>query len=176
MTVQALRRGRPEVLADLLALYGRDMQAVAYLIVRDRAAAEDIVADSLLAALDHGRSLRDDEALRSWLLRIATNRALRHRERSSRIVELEVVQGVAAETRGAAADESMALWEAVCTLPPRMRAAVGLRYYLDLPVEQVAEVLEVSPNTIKTQLKSALAHLRTALADEPMGLGEVRHA
>ncbi len=31
MTVEALRRGRPEVLADLLARYGRDMQAVAYL-------------------------------------------------------------------------------------------------------------------------------------------------
>jgi len=52
MMVEALRRGRPEVLADLLARYGRE--AVAYLIVRDRAAAEDIVADSLLTALDHG--------------------------------------------------------------------------------------------------------------------------
>ena len=70
----------------------------------------------------------------------------------------------------------MALWQAVKDLPPRMRAAVGLRYYLDLPVETVAEILEVSPNTIKTQLKSALAHLRTALADEPPMLAEVRHA
>jgi RNA polymerase sigma factor (sigma-70 family) len=176
LTAQALRRGRPEVLADLLARYGRDMQAVAYLIVRDRAAAEDIVADSLLAALDHGHHLRDDDALRSWLLRIATNRALRHRQRSARIVELEVVDGAVAEVRGVASDESIVLWQAVRALPPRMRAAIALRYYLDLPVEQVAEVLEVSPNTIKTQLKSALAHLRTALADEPMALGEVRHA
>ena len=70
----------------------------------------------------------------------------------------------------------MALWQAVRDLPPRMRTAVGLRYYLDLPVEAVAEVLDVSPNTIKTQLKSALAHLRTALADEPMAVAEVRHA
>ena len=62
MTVEALRHGRPAVLADLLERYGRDMQAVAYLILRDRAAAEDVVADSLLAALDHGHSLRDDGA------------------------------------------------------------------------------------------------------------------
>lgn len=176
MTAQALRRGRPEVLPDLLARYGRDMQAVAYLIVRDRAAAEDIVADSLLTALERGRDLRDDDALRSWLLRITTNRALRYRQRAARIVELEVVHGMVAESRGPAADESMALWQAVRSLPPRMRAAVALRYYLDLPVEQVAEVLEVSPNTVKTQLKSALSHLRTSLADEPMPLGEVRHA
>ena len=164
------------MLAVLLAQYGRDIQAVAYLIVRDRAAAEDIVADSLLAALDHGRNLRDDEALRPWLLRIATNKALRYRHRSARIVELQVVDAVVAQARGPDADELATLWWAVTGLPPRMRAAVGLRYYLDLPVETVAAVLEVSPNTIKTQLKSALAHLRTALADEPVALGEVRHA
>jgi RNA polymerase sigma factor (sigma-70 family) len=176
MTVQALRRGQPDVLADLLDRYGRDMQAVAYLIVRDRAAAEDIVADSLLAALDHGRSLRDDDALRPWLLRIATNKALRYRQRAAHVVDLQVVEGAVAEPRGPTADDSLALWHAVRGLPPRMRAAVGLRYYLDLPVETVAEVLGVSPNTIKTQLKSALTHLRTALADEPMPVAEVRHA
>ena len=176
MTVQALRQGRPEVMGDLLDRYGRDMQAVAFLIVRDRAAAEDIVADSLLAALDHGGSLRDGDALRPWLLRIATNRALRYRQRAARVVELEVVEGAIAEDARPTADDSMALWQAVHDLPPRMRAAVGLRYYLDLPVDQVAEILQVSPNTIKTQLKSALAHLRTALADEPMPVAEVRHA
>ena len=144
------------MLAELLDRYGRDMQAVAYLIVRDRAAAEDIVADSLLAALDHGRSLRDDDALRPWLLRIATNKALRYRQRAAHVVELQVVEGAIAEPRGPTADDSLALWQAVRGLPPRMRAAIGLRYYLDLPVETVAEVLQVSPNTIKTQLKSAL--------------------
>jgi RNA polymerase sigma-70 factor (ECF subfamily) len=176
MTVQALRRGRPEVLADLLDRYGPEMEAVAYLIVRDRAAAEDIVADGLLTALDHGRTLRNEDALRPWLLRIASNTALRYRQRAARIVELQVIEGAAAEIPGPTADDTAALWEAVGNLPPRMRAAVGLRYYLDLPVETVAQVLDVSPNTIKTQLKSALAHLRTALADEPVPAIEVRHA
>src|SRR6185369_5460562 len=106
MTVHALRRGRPDVLADLLDRFGRDMQAVAYLIVRDRAAAEDIVADSLLAALDHGRSLRDDDALRPWLLRIATNKALRYRQRAAHVVELQVVEEAVAEPRGPTAADA----------------------------------------------------------------------
>lgn len=176
MTVEALRRGSPEVLADLLAGYGRDLHAVAFLIVRDRAAAEDIVADSLLTALDRGATLRDEGALRPWLLRIATNKALRHRQRAGRIVELDVVDPVARPANGPDVDDRLALWQAVIALPPRMRAAVGLRYYLDLPVETVATVLDVSPNTVKTQLKSALAALRVALADEPVALAEVRHA
>lgn len=77
MTIARLRGRRPEVLDDLLGRYGREMQAVAYLVLRDRAAAEDAVAEALLIALDRGQDLRDDEALRPWLLRIATNRAVR---------------------------------------------------------------------------------------------------
>jgi RNA polymerase sigma-70 factor (ECF subfamily) len=176
MTLEALRGGRPAVLADLLERYGRDMHSVAYLILRDPAAAEDVVAESLLVALEQGKHLREDAALRPWLLRIATNRALRSRQRRSRVVELRVVSELESRERGPDADERAALWQAVVALPPRMRAAVGLRYYLDLPVETVASVLGVSPNTVKTQLKSALVHLRAALADEPAQLGEVRHA
>jgi RNA polymerase sigma-70 factor (ECF subfamily) len=176
VTVEGLRRGSPEVLADLLSGYGPELHAVAFLIVRDRAAAEDIVADSLITALDRGATLRDAGALRPWLLRIATNKALRHRQRAGRIVELDVVEPVARSAGGPDVDDRLALWQAVTSLPPRMRAAVALRYYLDLPVDAVASVLGVSPNTVKTQLKSALAALRIALADEPIALGEVRHA
>jgi RNA polymerase sigma-70 factor, ECF subfamily len=176
MTVEALRGGRPEVLADLLSTYGHDLQAVAYTVLRDRSAAEDVVADTLLAALDHGRQLRADAALRPWLLRIATNKALRYRSRRVRILELDVASDLAEQRRGPDHAELVALWHAVSALAPRMRAAVVLRYYLDLPVDEVAAVLDVSPNTIKTQLKAALAHLRTALAEPSTVSAEVGHA
>jgi hypothetical protein len=64
MTVEALRGGRPEVLDELLERYGRDIDGVAYLILRDRSAAEDVVIETLLTALGHGRDLRDPDALR----------------------------------------------------------------------------------------------------------------
>ena len=57
MTVEALRRGRPEVLADLLARYGKDMQAVAYLIVRDHSTAEAPIAPG--AVVNDGQRGRD---------------------------------------------------------------------------------------------------------------------
>ena len=57
-----------------------------------------------------------------------------------------------------------------------MRAAVVLRYYADLPVEGVAAALGVSPNTVKTQLQTALVRLRSSLADEPTAVAEVNRA
>ena len=46
-----------------------------------------------------------------------------------------------------------------------MRAAVVLRYYADLSVDDVAAALGKSPNTIKAQLQTALDRLRLSLAD-----------
>ena len=108
MTVEALRGRRPEVLADLLDAHGRELQGVAFLILRDRAAAEDVVVETLLTAFDRGDTLRDPDALRPWLLRIATNRALAVRRSEARVVQLHVVPDRVAPTprRGRCASRS----------------------------------------------------------------------
>lgn len=163
MTVEALRRHRPEVLDDLLGRFGREIQGVAYLILRDRAAAEDVVVDTLLTALDRGDQLRDDGALRPWLLRIAANRALGVGRSSSRVVPLHVLPD--RPIRFTDEDERLTLLACVDRLAPRMRAAVVLRYYADMSVREVAEALGTSENTVKTQLREALEHMRRSLAD-----------
>jgi sigma-70-like protein len=81
MTVDALRRGSVDVLDVLLDQYGRELQRVAFLILHDAAAAEDVVADTLITALERGASLRDTGALRAWLLRIAANHGWAGRSR-----------------------------------------------------------------------------------------------
>lgn len=178
MTVEALRRRRPETLGDLLEAYGRELQAVAYLILRDRADAEDIVVETLLTAFERGGSIRDERALRAWLIRVATNHALGARRRSGRIVRLEVVPDRAAiGDLGADSATRLVLLDGIADLPLQMRAALVLRYYADLSVDEVATALGKSPNTIKAQLQTALDRLRLHLADPAdTNLAEARHA
>jgi RNA polymerase sigma-70 factor (ECF subfamily) len=176
MTVDALRGGSVDVLDVLLDKYGRELQRVAFLILRDAAAAEDVVVDTLMTALERGASLRDAGALRPWLLRIAANHALQHRRRGIRVVPLDLrPESTDIRDRTDAADRA-ALWQAIAALPPRTRAAIVLRYYADLPVVDVAAALGVSANTVKSQLKSGLEHLRSGLADAPTTLPEVPNA
>jgi RNA polymerase sigma factor (sigma-70 family) len=164
VTIDALRAGRPEVLDELLDRYGREVQGVAYLVLRDRAAAEDVVVDTLLTALDRGGQLRDPEALRPWLLRIAVNHALGARRSAARVVQLTVLPEQAGPR--AEAEDRLTLLACLDRLAPRMRAAVVLRYYADLPVRDVAEALGTSQNTVKTQLREALRQMRIAIAAE----------
>ena len=178
MTVEALRRRRPSTLADLLEAYGRELQAVAYLILRDRSEAEDVVIETLLTAFERGGEIRDERALRAWLLRVAANHALGRRRKTARLVRLDLSPDAAGP--GDMASESatrLSLLDGVDSLPAQMRAALVLRYYADLPVEEVAAALGKSPNTIKAQLQTALDRLRVHLA-EPIGtsLGEARRA
>ncbi|CAN5796968.1 N/A [soil metagenome] len=175
MTVEALRRGEPAVLAELLERHGREIQGVAYLILRDRAEAEDVLMDTLLSALDRGTSLRDPAALRAWLLRIATNHALGRRRRAARVLHVAIAPEI--PVLDADATDHFALMTAIDALPVRTRAAVILHYYADLSVADVSRTLGTSPNTVKTQLRQALERLRLALADEgeARALPEVAH-
>jgi RNA polymerase sigma-70 factor (ECF subfamily) len=177
MTVQALRGRQPKALDDLLATYGRQIQAVAYLILRDRSEAEDVMVETLLTAYERAGELRDEAALKPWLMRIATNHALGVRRGRSRIVHLHVVPETGGGDHGSSSTDRVALLDGIADLPLQMRAAVVLRYYADLSVEDVAIALNKSPNTIKAQLQTALDRLRTSLAD-PVGstASEARHA
>jgi RNA polymerase sigma-70 factor (ECF subfamily) len=165
MTVEALRRRRPEALADLLAVYGKEILGVAYLILRDKSDAEDVVAETLLTAYERAGDLRDERAFRTWLLRIATNHALGMRRGNARIVRLHLVPDIGGSDPSPASTDRIALLDGVADLPTQMRAAIVLRYYADLSVEDVAAALGKSPNTIKAQLQRALDRLRISLAD-----------
>ena len=53
----------------------------------------------------------------------------------------------------------------MASLSPRVRAAIALRYYADLDVDEVAAALGTSRNTVKTQLRIGLDRLRDNLRD-----------
>jgi RNA polymerase sigma-70 factor (sigma-E family) len=63
---------------------------------------------------------------------------------------------------------------ALAQVPPRQRAALVLRYYCDLSVEETADVLRCSPGTVKSQTSRGLAALRRALDGEPIGAHDTR--
>lgn len=62
-------------------------------------------------------------------------------------------------------ESRVSVWAAIRALPPRQRTVVALRFYEELPVSQVADLMGCSDGTVKSQTAKAVAKLRLALAD-----------
>jgi DNA-directed RNA polymerase specialized sigma24 family protein len=59
--------------------------------------------------------------------------------------------------------DAIAVRDAVTALPERMRAALVLRYFADLPVDEVAEILDCAPGTVKSLTSQAIDKLRAVI-------------
>lgn len=174
-----LRERRPEAIDRLLAEHGAEIQAVAQVILRDRDEAADVLEETVIAAWEKASSLRDPAALRSWLLRIATNRALSRRRMTARLVSIDLAGEPPGLDPRLRVETHLAILEGLRVLAPRERAAIALHYLADLPVEDVARAMGTSPNTVKTQLREALAKLRREMGEGAGAAGapaEARHA
>jgi RNA polymerase sigma factor (sigma-70 family) len=136
-----------------------------------RERAEDCFQETLLAALRAYPSLRHADNLRAWLLTIAHRKALdEHRAAARRpqpAGEPESVVG--ARASAAAISEQPFELDGVAALlgdlPPKQRAALVLRYVVDLPHAEIGRVLDCSPAAARRNVHDGLARLR-ARAEE----------
>lgn len=161
--VAGLRERDPRALERLLEQHGAEIQAVAYLILRNEHDAEETLADTLLTAWRKASTIRDAARLRPWLLTTATRLALRRRRGfRPQIVRLDVAGDPSDRERSPV--DRLALQQAINDLPPKMRAVVALHDVADLPLAEVAAALGRSENTVKSQLREARARLRRAFA------------
>src|SRR5262245_23057917 len=148
------------------------LYAVASLILRDRDRAQDAVQEARVSAWRDVRSLRDPGAWDAWLHRLTVWACYRlaRKERRRSVVELHVVPDP--EPMGAV-DVSMSLAERdrierrLGALPIDQRAVIVLHFYLDRPLTDVADILDIPVGTAKSRLHRGLEALREAMRAEP---------
>jgi len=155
----------PLDLGAALQAHGPLLLAAARAITLNEAEAQDLVQTTFEIALRHADELRDPGSLRAWLLRIQAREAFRLVRRLRRFVP--VGSGIVEVAVPAPdATDMLAVRRALAGLPRRTRAAVVLHHMAGLSVAETAAAMGVSENTIKSQLKTGLAQLRSLLGDD----------
>ena len=144
-----------------------DSYRLAAVILRDPVEAEDVVHDAVLLGWRKFGSLRDPSRFDAWFGRIVLNLCrdrLRARRRGQ-VRETALIAEMDMGTRdefGPVADRD-AIAAAFPKLDPDLQVVVALRFYKDLQLEAIAELLGIPLGTVKSRLHTGLKRLRAEL-------------
>ena len=172
----AVAAGDAAAIERLVLRYEAPMFRFARSITKSDALAEEVTQEAFLRALGAAGSFRGEGSLKSWLLTIARNLALRHRPREVPLGDEEALEslGVRAgwgsppdpEAQVSAAERSALLWRALDALGDEDREVLVLRELEGLTGPETQEVLGTSLAAVKSRLHRARLRLVAALRED----------
>lgn len=162
-----LAAGELAALGALATRHEQDLRRLAYRLLQDWQAAEDVAQDTLLRLLESAGRYRPGQSFRGWLLRIAVNRCrdLLRRRRWSRQLGPHELRAPVADTD--ADERAAAVRSAVAALPTRQRVALVLHRFSELSIVEVAGITGWSASAVESLLVRAYRRLRQALQHDP---------
>ena len=151
---------------DFVQSRWQQLLRTAYLLTGDHGRAEELLQTALVRTHRRWRQIERTDAPEVYVRKVLVNlhntwwRRARRREDPVGTVPERADPGPDCYTTYEQRDE---LWQAVLALPPRMRAALVLRYFEDLPEAEVARILDCSLGSVKSQTSRGLDRLRAGL-------------
>ena len=157
--------GDQEAFTELVATFHGDLLRLAMVITGDAELANDAAQNAWQHAWRKLRQLRDPVRIRPWLLAIAANEARQALRKRSRTVAMP--EAWAADSQASRDPiDAIDLERALATLRPDERRLIGLRYVSGFSAPELAEILHLSPEGVRTRLKRIMDRLRTELSDD----------
>jgi len=182
--VERAQAGDLDAFTQLVKAYAPRLHGIANFILRDSDRAQDAVQDALLMGWRDLRALRDADAFEAWLRRLTVRACygVARKERRRNRVEVHVTLDLGSigvpDTSAELADREW-LYDMLGRLAIDQRVIVVLHYYLDLPVTEVAEILDIPYGTAASRLHRGLESMRRSMRVTPAtanGLAEERPA
>ncbi len=146
---------------NIYTKYSDRLYAAAFNICRQKQDAEDAVQDALIRLYHTDREFESEEHLKAWLLRVtinaakSTKRLFWNRNRTS---YEEYMDSLSFEE-----PSDRTLMDEVLALPEKYRIVIHLFYYEEYKIKEIADILKVSENTVKTRLLNGRRILKTKL-------------
>jgi RNA polymerase sigma-70 factor, ECF subfamily len=165
------KQGNEAAFCRLIEARKADIYKIAFCYVKNKEDALDIVSETVFKAYVSLPKLRQPEYFNTWLTRILINCALTHLKHTRPACSLDeeaqrVERCSPAELPGGAAEARLDLYRALDKLDDKHKTVVILKYFQDLTLPEVAEILKCPVGTVKTYLHRALKTLRVELKEE----------
>jgi len=173
--LQQARQGDTGAFAEIVREYQAMVFSIGWHYLADRALAEDLGQEVFLQLYQHLSAIESAAHLNHWLRRVAVHRCIDHSRRKyfRREWPLDETHELAAGGRPADSFPSERLRQTVAQLREKERMVVVLRFQEEMELSEIADLLNMPLNTVKSTLHRALENLRGKLTRK---LKEARYA
>jgi RNA polymerase sigma-70 factor, ECF subfamily len=168
-----LARAEPAAFARIIREHQAMVYSVAFHMLGDASLAEDVAQEVFLQLYQRRTSIQSSDHLRFWLRKVACHRALDCVRRRGAQALLPLDEVPEPRVAAVASDPWLQnrLWRLVASLPAKMRMALILRYQEDLAYDEIADLMDIPVNSVKSSMDRALKMLREKLARAAEGVG-----
>lgn len=167
--------GNEAAIEALVREYEAGVFRLALSVLEDQAEAHEVTQETFLAVLRALPSYREQRSFKAWLYTIALNQSRSHL-RKRRVLERlrtslkadfrsDPKRQVSPEEILIRSEKEAALWRAIRQLDDRLRIVLLLRYFHEMAVAEISEVLSLPEGTVHSRLHSARERLRSALKE-----------
>jgi RNA polymerase sigma-70 factor (ECF subfamily) len=167
--LERLANAEPAAFAQLVELHFQPVYRVAWRMLGGGDGAEDVAQEAFLRLWQNPRQVRDGKALKSWLMRVASNLVV-DRYRRQGPVDAGELPDAADDAPGPElalrrTNVAAAIDRAIAGLPERQRLALVLSHYEGYGNPEIALALDVSVEAVESLLARARRGLKGLLAD-----------
>jgi RNA polymerase sigma-70 factor (ECF subfamily) len=165
--------GNEDAIEMFVHQYETSIFRLALSIVGDAAEANEITQETFIAALRSLASYQEKQSFKAWLYTIALNQSRSHlrkqkvlerlRTTLTGIFRIETEKQASPEETVIQSEKETQIWNSLNQLDERHRTVVVLRYFHELSIAEISEILSVNEGTIHSRLHSAREKLREAL-------------
>ena len=134
----------------------------AFTYMKNKYDAEDVVQESIEKALKSCVNLKNTDMVKSWFFKIISNTAVSFLRKQNKIIPFDNPE----DDEGYIDIYNISgLDEMIQKLPQKYIEVITLRYFEDMKIKDIAEILDLNENTVKTRLYKAIGLLKGDMAD-----------
>lgn len=167
------REEKDDILEKIMIEYGNELVRLAFSYVKDAETAKDMVQNTFIKCYQNLDSFRFDAQIKTWLYRITINECKDYlKSWHYKMVQVKSLINVTTKSILPSTEKTVIdkydneeIKDTIFSLPKVYREVVYLYYYESLNSEEIAKVLDISVNTVKTRLRRAKKRLESMIKE-----------
>lgn len=164
--VEKAQSGDEKAFYELLEPLQAQLYRIAFVYTQNENDAVDIFQQSVIQAFEAIHQLREPSYFSTWFTRIVINCSKTYIEKNkhTELIDPMRFDDLVSE-HISLIDEQVDLWQALSTLEEKYKTVLLLRFYQDLTIKEIAQILDYPEGTVKTNIRRGLKQLRHQLKE-----------